>query len=494
MTGPFDTSASPAGRRGNRDEAADAGKAIQLRRLRLLVALDALLVAGSVKGAAEQVGLSVPAMSRLLGQIRDEVGDPIFIRSGKRLTPTPRAEEMRLGLRRLMSEVEGLLDGRAAPVPSGAATPSVAVGSPVLQAPPLAMRPSVLLEGQPTPADFARRLADLAHSNDPRRRLARLIALIGFGVGHSRPLTSEEAEEALSIILAGEADPLQIGAFLQVMHYRGETAHELAGMVTAARAYCEAMPLSAGAVDLDWPACEFVPSRRPPWFLQAAGLVAKAGYRILIHGSGPKDASSTIQTGLARLGIPRCESLSGADEAVRRRGIAYLSVAACAPQLHSLLRVYPLVQTRSPLHRVVHLLNPLGAPSSLLGVARVIAITLSRDAAALLGWPRLSVLASVRDVAEFVPFKPATLYRSIHGNTSDLVLPCMDEPPQSRLGIYSAMEHWEAVWRGDALDPWAEAIVVATAAVALLTIRGQGMEQFGTASEEAQRLWKDRHR
>lgn len=44
---------------------------LKLGQLRLLIALDALLVEGSVGGAAKQMGLSIAAMSRLLGQIRE---------------------------------------------------------------------------------------------------------------------------------------------------------------------------------------------------------------------------------------------------------------------------------------------------------------------------------------------------------------------------------------------------------------------------------------
>ena len=62
-----------------------------LGRLRLLVALDCLLVEGSVTRAAERLALSPAAVSRLLGQARELYGDPLLKRSGRRLVPTPRA-------------------------------------------------------------------------------------------------------------------------------------------------------------------------------------------------------------------------------------------------------------------------------------------------------------------------------------------------------------------------------------------------------------------
>ncbi|WP_207939037.1 LysR family transcriptional regulator [Actinomadura darangshiensis] len=59
--------------------------------LNLLVALDALLEERSVTGAAERLHLSGPAMSRTLGRIRKALGDPVLVRSGRAMVPTPRA-------------------------------------------------------------------------------------------------------------------------------------------------------------------------------------------------------------------------------------------------------------------------------------------------------------------------------------------------------------------------------------------------------------------
>lgn len=53
--------------------------------------LDALLQEGSVTGAARRVGLSTPAMSHALARIRERLGDPILVRSGRGMLLTPRA-------------------------------------------------------------------------------------------------------------------------------------------------------------------------------------------------------------------------------------------------------------------------------------------------------------------------------------------------------------------------------------------------------------------
>lgn len=70
--------------------------------LNLLVALDVLLDEGSVAGAAERLHLSSPAMSRTLGRIRKALGDPVLVRSGRGMVPTPRALAMRAEVHELV--------------------------------------------------------------------------------------------------------------------------------------------------------------------------------------------------------------------------------------------------------------------------------------------------------------------------------------------------------------------------------------------------------
>ena len=77
--------------------------------LNLLAALDALLSTQSVNGAAERMHLSAPAMSHTLARIRVALDDPILVRAGRKLVPTPRASAMRESLRRLVAEAKDLM-------------------------------------------------------------------------------------------------------------------------------------------------------------------------------------------------------------------------------------------------------------------------------------------------------------------------------------------------------------------------------------------------
>lgn len=77
--------------------------------LNLLVALDALLQTNSVSGAAAKVGLSTPAMSHALARLRKQLQDPVLVRAGQGMVPTPRATGLRESVHELVSSVHAVL-------------------------------------------------------------------------------------------------------------------------------------------------------------------------------------------------------------------------------------------------------------------------------------------------------------------------------------------------------------------------------------------------
>jgi len=77
--------------------------------LNLLAGLDALLAEGSVTGAARRLGLSASAMSRTLTRLRAATGDPLLVRAGRGLVPTPRAAGLRDRIHELTREARAVL-------------------------------------------------------------------------------------------------------------------------------------------------------------------------------------------------------------------------------------------------------------------------------------------------------------------------------------------------------------------------------------------------
>ncbi len=79
--------------------------------LNLLVALQHLFETGSVTGAARAMGLTQPAMSRVLGRLRATFSDPLFVRTPQGLAPTPRAEGLKPLLTEALARVDAVISG-----------------------------------------------------------------------------------------------------------------------------------------------------------------------------------------------------------------------------------------------------------------------------------------------------------------------------------------------------------------------------------------------
>jgi DNA-binding transcriptional LysR family regulator len=79
--------------------------------LNLFLVLHTVLVEGSVTRAARKLSVTQSAVSNALARLRELFGDPLFVRHGRGLVPTPRAEELAPVVRRAMADLQTALDG-----------------------------------------------------------------------------------------------------------------------------------------------------------------------------------------------------------------------------------------------------------------------------------------------------------------------------------------------------------------------------------------------
>lgn len=80
--------------------------------LNLFAVLGAVLAERSVTRAAKQLHVTPPAVSNSLARLRDMLGDPLVVRSGNGLAPTPRAEELAPILTSALEQLKGILDSK----------------------------------------------------------------------------------------------------------------------------------------------------------------------------------------------------------------------------------------------------------------------------------------------------------------------------------------------------------------------------------------------
>src|SRR5262245_24274231 len=231
------------------------------------------------------------------------------------------------------------------------------------------------------------RPAELANVAAAPHPFAEVIRTIGRGSTLSRPLTETEAEAAMEMILDGRVEPVQLGAFLLLLRYRGETPPELAGFVRATRRRLRAMP--DAEVDLDWPSYADR-HKQLPYFLLSALLLAENGVRIAMHGiDGVGDV--TTPKVLQALGLAPATGSAMAEAHLRERRFTDLPLRLICPEMQSLFALRPVLGVRSPANSLCRELNPAEAPCQLQGVFHPTYLAPHSETAKMLGQPHAAI-------------------------------------------------------------------------------------------------------
>lgn len=319
---------------------------------------------------------------------------------------------------------------------------------------------------------------------------AQYIQFLGKGRRGARDMTQQEAGQAMAMMLKGQAEPAQIGAFLMLMRVKEETVAEMAGFAEASRQSIR-VPEDFPVVDLDWAA--YAGKRRQlPWFVLSALLLASNGIKVLMHGMEVKSAERVNTTdALAALGVANCRSFEQAAQQLEQRNFAFILLGAMNPVLQQYIDLKETLGLRSPVHSVVRMLNPARAATSIMGIFHPGYDETHQGAAQLLGDTSLAVFKGEGGEAERNPDADCKVRLLLQGEMVTEVWPALfnsrhmkDETMDvSRLG---------RLWRGDIEDEYGQAAVHATAAIAL---RAMGR---ATDMDDAQRMaaamWQARAR
>ena len=311
--------------------------------------------------------------------------------------------------------------------------------------------------------------------------LAPYVRILGRGANLSRSMTLEESQEAMEIVLRGEAAPEAVGAMLMLMRMKGEEAQEIAGFVRAARVVAPAV----GDVALDWPSYAAGRTRGLPWFLLSAKLVASAGYPVLMHGwNSHQNPIASVRGALDGIGIP---TLASATFDKLDGNIGYLPLETLSPIMFDLLRLRDVFNLRSCVNTVLRVLNPASAPASVQGVFHPPYRELQMDAGVILGQQSMTVLKGGGGEFERNPSKGVALFGLRGGKAWEADAPAInaDHVRLSEGSENTNPAALPALWTGELTDDFALSVVLGTADLALQTIG---------ASETAADLWAARNR
>lgn len=268
---------------------------------------------------------------------------------------------------------------------------------------------------------------------------AQYVRALGKGPNMWRDLSFQEAKDGMSMILQGEAEPLQIGAFLLLLRRKGETGAEFAGMAAAAKEMFK--PVSASPkIDFDWPSYADR-HRQQPWFVLAALLLADQGYKILMHGiEGYTDGYAPTRPALELLNIPQASTLSDAAKQLESDNLVYVGLEKFCPQAQELFELRPYLGVRTAINTFARDLNPLNATCQMQGVFHPPYKEGHLQTAQILGVPNAMIFKGGGGEVMRNPMKPARVDALLNGEVQELIWPALTKET-----LYK--------WREENLDP-----------------------------------------
>lgn len=204
------------------------------------------------------------------------------------------------------------------------------------------------------------------------------------------PLTRDDAQHAVGLMLDGAAVDADIAAFLTLLADRGETAEEIAGAVSAMRARAVAIDAPAGAIDTCGTGGDGLKTLNIS--TAVAFVAAGAGAVVAKHGNRAASSASGSSDVLAALDLNIDADSDCSERALREAGCAFLFAQRHHPALARLAPIRRALGRRTLFNLTGPLASPAGVRRQIVGVADARLVDVMASALRLLGAERALVL------------------------------------------------------------------------------------------------------
>ena len=182
-----------------------------------------------------------------------------------------------------------------------------------------------------------------------------------------RSLSVDEASAVMRQIMAGEASPAQLGAFLTALRLKGETPQEIAGLATAMWEVSLRVEVDGTVVDT----CGTGGDGKGTFNVStaAAFVAAASGLKVAKHGNRAATGSCGSADVLEALGVKIDLGPEGVQRCIEEVGIGFMF----ARTFHPAMRYAAPVRQEIGIRTVFNILGPLTNPArvcrQLLGIA-----------------------------------------------------------------------------------------------------------------------------
>ncbi len=185
------------------------------------------------------------------------------------------------------------------------------------------------------------------------QRFKAILARVAAG----EPLGFDLAREAFDIMMAGDATPAQMGAFLMGLRVRGETVEEIQAGAAVLRARMQRIQAPPQAVDT----CGTGGAGAGTYNISTAAalVVAAAGVPVAKHGNRGLSSRSGSSDVLQALGVNIDAPFACIERAIREAGIGFMM----APRHHGAMRHVAGPRVELGVRTIFNLLGPLANPA-----------------------------------------------------------------------------------------------------------------------------------
>lgn len=182
-------------------------------------------------------------------------------------------------------------------------------------------------------------------------------------------LGAREAEEAMNIIMTGQATPAQIGGYLVALRMKGETVEEITGSARAMRTNAVRVEVSDHTAPIyDTAGTGGDGANTFNISTAAAFVIAGAGRKIAKHGNRAASSQCGSADVLGALGVNLDLTAQQVAQAVDEIGIGFMFAPRFHPAMKYAIGVRKELAQRTIFNLLGPLTNPAGADIQLMGV------------------------------------------------------------------------------------------------------------------------------
>ena len=335
--------------------------------------------------------------------------------------------------------------------------------------------------------NYRNKLAQIKNGEHP---FAQYVRILGKGKTGSRSLSRKEAYTAMRMILAGDVEDLQLGAFLMLLRVKEESGEELTGFVGAVKDHLP-KPEQNIPVDLDWSSYAGK-KKQLPWFILSCFLLADHGIRVYMHGCAGHTAGRLYTEDVIKaLGLSTANNWQQVQTQLDQQNFAFMPLEFLCPELKNIIDFRNYLGLRSPVHTLSRLLNPLNATHSMQSIFHPSYASSHQQAALALGQANAAVFKGEGGEIERKPEATCLVKIVSHGKTSEEIWPKLLEGRQLQTNPLNTT-YLKEIWRGDSQNEYAYQAMIGTCAVALKLLNKADSQQ--QALELAKQYWLTRNK